>query len=167
MPVNPRRQKLGWAILGLLWLGQLAYLSWHFAPETVTLARDLAAGRWGEALRRQDPLAREAEKLAAVLPPTAAYLFLDYYEAARDIKIRYLLYPRRQVRLEPRVTPTRLYAEIRRQQAEYLVLPRQVVFLGLDFLFQAEPEPFRPLTGDFDALVFQVEPQRLQGDFYD
>ncbi len=167
MPVCPRRQKLGWAILGLLWLGQLAYLSWHFAPETVTLVQDLAAGRWGGGPAAAEPLAQEAEKLAALLPPTATYLFLDYYEAARDIKIRYLLYPRRQVRLEPRVTPTRLYAEIKRRQAEYLVLPRQVVFLGLDFLFSPEPEPFRPLTGDLDALVFQVEPQRLRGTFYD
>ncbi|HEY9074063.1 MAG TPA: hypothetical protein VIN67_08010, partial [Desulfobaccales bacterium] len=88
----------------ILWGLQIIWLFWHFAPEVQDLARRIPQDDVGAAIRREDPLYRWAKSLATVLPPDATYVFLDNYEAGKEIEIRYFLSPRRHILLPPEAT---------------------------------------------------------------
>lgn len=161
------RLQLIWVMVLLGWLGQGGWLLWHFAPETKDLIQRLATGTGGEAVRAEDPVAREAKLLACLIPPTATYLYLDHYESGRYLPLRYLLHPRRQVRLDPSLTPSRLYAELQRHQAEFVVLAADTTYPWLDFLFGATPGPFERLWEAAPAVVFRVRLEQVRHPFYD
>ena len=55
----------------------------------------------GAAIRQEDPLYPWAKALSAVIPPDATYVFLDNYEAGKEIEVRYFLAPRRHILLPP------------------------------------------------------------------
>lgn len=167
MALQGRRLPLVLALLLLAWLGQFLWLAWNFAPEVRDLARKLLSRTWGESLREQDPLVQEARQLAALMPPEATYLYLDRYEAGRYLQLRYLLHPRRQIRLNPAVTPTRLYDEVRRWQATFLVIQGWTAYPRLDFLFSADPRPFRRLWEAAPVVVFATPPAEINSSYYD
>jgi hypothetical protein len=154
-------------IILVLWLGQLAWLAWHFAPKVVDLTQRLASGRTGEAVRQEDPFYAWLEEIKAMVPDTGTYIFVDCYEAGKDIQARYYLYPRKMVRLNPVTTPTVLFEEISKERAAFLVLRECNLYPQLQFLFQPETPVFQPLPESGPGMVFEVDPQRVTGGFYD
>lgn len=161
-------QKLSlWQVLLGLWLLQLLWLGWHFAPEALDLTRRLAGGRVGEAVRREDAFYRWLQELKALMPPGSTYIFVDCYEAGKDIEARYLLYPRKMVPLNPLASPTVLFEEIVKEQADYLVLRECNLYPQWQFLFQPDNPVFQALPESGPGLVFKVNPRQITGGFYD
>jgi hypothetical protein len=120
LPPTSWRTRLTQALLGL-WALQLLLLGWHFAPDAVDLARLLAGGPAGSALRREDPFSRWLLALNGLLPPDSAYLFLDHYEAGKEIEARYLLFPRRHVLLAVTTPPTYLFAALQQERPGFIL----------------------------------------------
>ncbi len=153
------------SILGL-WGLQILWLAWHFAPEAGDVGKRLIQGSWGQAVRREDPFYRWVAQLKEVIPPHASYIFLDRYEAGKEIEARYHLYPRRHVLLSPKAPPSFLYYFIKSSRATFLVMmnggqPR----VGLQTTL-ASPA-FQKVDLQGLGLVFKTDPDRLLGGFYD
>ena len=85
----------------VLWGLQVIWLFWHFGPEARDLVRRTAHQDVGATIRRENPLYPWAKALSAVIPPDASYVFLDHYEAGKEIEVRYFLAPRRHVLMAP------------------------------------------------------------------
>jgi hypothetical protein len=151
----------------ILWLVQLGWLAWHFAPEAVDLGQRLVRGRTGEAVRQEDVYYRWLQEIKTLLPPTSTYIFVDCYEAGKDIEARYFLYPRKMVTLNPLATPSVLFEEIKKEQAQYLVLRECNLYPHWQFLFQPGNSVFQALPESGPGMVFKVDPRRLTGGFYD
>ena len=94
-PTNLKAQLI--RLFLLAWGLQVLWLGWHFYPETQDLAVRLLHGKTGQAVRQEDPFYRWLMELSKVMPPQAAYVFLDRYEKGREIEARYHLYPRRHL----------------------------------------------------------------------
>lgn len=152
-------------LLFCLWGLQILWLAWHFAPEAGDLGKRLVGGSWGEALRQEDPFYRWVAHLKEVIPPRAAYVFLDRYEAGKEIEARYYLYPRRHVLLFPQAPPAFLYYDLRRYQARYLVVHNTHEPPALKTALSSPAFQAVHLSGP--GLVFKADPARLSGDFYD
>jgi hypothetical protein len=153
-------------ILGL-WLLQLIWLAWHFAPEAWDIGCRLATCRTGEAVHREEAYYRWLKEIEALLPPTSTYIFVDCYEAGKDIEAGYILYPRKIVTMNPLATPAALFEEIKREGVEYLVLRECNLYPHWQFLFQPHNPVFHPLPVSGPGLVFKVDLQKLTGGFYD
>jgi hypothetical protein len=149
----------------ILWLLQVAWLVWRFAPE----AAELWPRLWQVSARAQhgDPLETWLPAIAQVIPPEDTYILIDCYETGQYAKMRYRLYPRRQIRLEPKATPTLLYTMIRQEKARFLVVGGCNQAEHWHFLWQREPQVFRPVPISGPGLIFQVDPTQLIGGFYD
>jgi hypothetical protein len=168
MPVNliGKEISLRQGIL-FLWLVQLGWLTWHFAPEALDLTQRLVSGRIGEVVRQEDPYYQWLGEIKELLPPESTYIFVDCYEAARDIQTRYILYPRKMVTLNPLATPTVLFEEIKKERAEYLVLRECNLYPHWQFLFEPGNAVFQALPESGAGMVFRVEPHKVTGGFYD
>jgi hypothetical protein len=149
------------------WAAQTAWLGWHFGPEAADVARRLAAGRVGEAVRLEDPFYRWVLELAQVIPPGASYVFLDRYEAGKEIEARYHLYPRRHVLGLPHLPPSYLFYDLRRHQAGFLVVHAAGEPLSPEVRAAVGAPAFAPLDLPGPGRVFRVAADRLAGDFYD
>jgi hypothetical protein len=156
-----------WQIIFGLWLVQLGWLAWHFAPETLDLTRRLASGRTGEAVRRENTYFQWLAEVRELMPPESTYIFVDCYEAGKDIEARYFLYPRQMVNLNPLATPSVLFEKIKKAQAGYLVLRECNLYPHWQFLFQPDNLVFQALPESGPGMVFKVDPWRLTGGFYD
>ncbi len=168
MPAKLLGEKLSlWQIILGLWLVQLGWLAWHFAPEAVDVTRRLAGGRTGEVVRQEDPYYRWLRELKEMLPPASTYIFVDCYEAGKDIEARYHLYPRKMVRLNPLATPSVLFEEINKEQAGYLILRECNLYPQWQFLFHPENSVFQALPESGAGMVFKVDPRQVTGGFYD
>jgi hypothetical protein len=150
-----------------LWLGQLGWLVWHFAAEAGDLVHRLVSGRVGEAIRREDAFYCWLEEIREMLPAESTYIFVDCYEAGKDIQARYFLYPRKMVALNPLATPAVLFEEIKKERAEFLVLRECNLYSQWQFLFQPGNPFFRALPEAGAGMVFMVDHRRLTGGFYD
>ena len=150
-----------------LWFVQLVWLAWHFAPEAVDLGRRIATCRAGEAVRQEEAYYRWLKELEAVMPQSSAYIFVDCYEAGKDIEAGYILYPRKIVTVNPMATPTVLFEEIKKREARYLVLRECNLYPQWQFLFQPDNPVFHPLPVSGPGMIFQVDLQKLKGGFYD
>ncbi len=150
-----------------LWVVQLLWLTWHFAPEAADLGKRLGLRTWGQAIRLEDPFYQWVARVKETVPPHAAYVFLDRYEAGKEIEARYHLYPRRHVLLRPQVPPGFLYFELRRHRASYLLIrdPEQPV--NPDTRAALLPPAFVPVKLPGPGLVFRVDYRLISGDFYD
>jgi hypothetical protein len=151
----------------LLWVLQLAWLAWQLREELGDVPRRLWSHSWGEAVRQEDPFYCWLVQLEQVIPPHAAYLFLDKYEAGREIEARYHLFPRRHLLLRPQAPPSLLFHTLRREQFSYLLVrdPKQSVGAGLKAAIAASAAEPLPLAGP--GLVFRVNPDHITGGFYD
>ena len=148
------------------WGLQILWLAWHFAPEAGDAGKRLIQGTWGQAIRQEDPFYRWVAQLKEVIPPRAAYVFLDRYEAGKEIEARYHLYPRRHMLLSPKAPPSFLYYTLRSHRASYLVMMNGgQPLVGLKSAL-ASPA-FQAVDLQGPGLVFKADPTRLSGDFYD
>jgi len=154
-------------IIAGLWLLQLGWLAWHYAPEALEVTQRLASGEVGGAVRQEDAYYRWLGELAELLPPTATYIFIDRYEAGKYLETRYVLHPRRMVRLNPQVTPAFLYDRIVREQAEYLILPEGEASVTWKYVSQSDSHLFQALPTSGPGMVFRVNLRQVTGGFYD
>jgi hypothetical protein len=154
-------------IILALWFVQMVWLAWHFAPEAADLTCRLATCRTGEAVRREEPYYRWLEEVKALLPPSSTYIFVDCYEAGKDIAAGYILYPRKIDTMNPMATPSALFEKIKKEQAEYLILRECNLYPQWQFLFQPDNPVFHRLAVSGPGLVFKVDLQKLTGGFYD
>jgi hypothetical protein len=127
----------------------------------------LASGKIGEAVHQEDTYYRWLRELREILPPASPYIFVDCYESGKDIEARYLLYPRKMVRLNPLATPSVLFEEIKKEQAEYLILRECNLYSHWRFLFQPENLVFQAIPVSGPGMVFKVEVRQVIGGFYD
>jgi hypothetical protein len=154
-------------ILLFVWGLQIIWLAWHFAPEAGDMVKRLVQGNWGEAVRQEDPFYRWLEDLASVIPPRAAYIFLDQYEAGKEIEASYHLYPRRHTLLSPQAPPSFLYFDMRRYQASYLLVRQRQQAIAPETRAAMHSPAFRPVKLPGSGLVFKVDHTLIHGDFYD
>lgn len=157
-----------WIIRFLLlaWGLQVLWLIWHFAPDVREMAWRVAQGQVGGAVRQEDSFYRWVQTLAAAMPADASYLFLDDYEAGKEIEARYHLTPRRHVLLVPDIPPSFLFFAARQEEASYLII-RGEKPLGPGARAALEGPAFSQLKIPGPGLVFRVDSSRLLGEFYD
>jgi hypothetical protein len=156
---------LFWLFSGL-WVIQIIWLGWYFAPEARELTWRLARQRTGAAIRQEDSFYQWLLALAAIIPPRDTYLFLDNYEAGKEIEARYHLTPRRHVLLPPEVSPGFLFYSLRQEKASFLVIREgDKPWESIDAVKESPAFSLLPVPGP--GLVFRVDYQRLTGGFYD
>lgn len=158
-----------WLVGGilLLWGLQVVWLAWYFAPEIRDLAGRVARRDVGQAIRQEDPFYRWLTALAAIIPKDATYLFLDDYEAGKEIEARYHLVPRRHILLSPEVPPSFLFYVARQEKASFLIIREREKPLGPGAQAATHSPAFQPVPLPGPGLVFRVDYSRLLGSFYD
>ncbi len=166
MGLTLRRQHWAVGLLLLLWALQLLWLGRHFAPEVRDLAWRLASSSTGAAVRQEDSFYRWLQALAGVIPPQATYIFLDDYQAGKEIVARYHLLPRRHVLLSPDVSPGFLFYSLRQEKASYLIIREGDRSWDSKEAVGKSPA-FKPVAVPGPGLVFRVDYARLLGSFYD
>ncbi len=159
-----------WFIRGvlLLWGLQVIWLAFHFAPEIKDLVWRLPRGDVGAAVRQEDPLYQWLRHVKAVIPEHATYVFLDNYEAGKEIEARYILAPRRHILLPPRVPADFLFYVISQEKASFLILRDRQEPLDPAVQTALRNSPvFRPVDLPGPGAVFRVDHRPLQWGFYD
>jgi hypothetical protein len=151
----------------VLWGLQIIWLAWHFAPEAGDLARRLAHRDVGAAIRQEDPLYRWTTALKAVIPESAAYVFLDDYAAGKEIQVRYALVPRRHLLLSAKVTASFLFYTLHQEHAGFLLIRESPGPLGPGAQAASHSPAFQPLNLPGPGQVFRVDSGRLGWGFYD
>jgi len=118
-------------------------------------------------VRREDPLYRWLKELARVIPPGSTYVFLDNYEAGKEIEAAYHLFPRRHLLLLPQTPPSRLLYTLRQNGASYLLVrdPKRPPGPGLKALVDLGAAEQLAIPGP--GLAFRVDTGRIKGAFYD
>ncbi len=158
-----------WLLRGilLLWGLQVIWLFFHFAPEVRDLTRRLAAGDVGAAIRQEDPLYPWLKSLAAIIPEQATYVFLDDYEAGKEIEARYFLAPRRHILLSPQAPADFLFYVCHQDKASFLIIRDTGKPLGPGARAARRSPAFHPVALPGPGLVFRVDHQLLGWGFYD
>ncbi len=157
-------------LLGLflvLWLLQIVWLAWQLREEIGSLTRRLGSQSWGEAVRREDPFYRWLIRLQGVVPPHATYLFLDKYEAGKEIEARYHLFPRNHLLLLPQAPPSLIFYTLRHRKVSYILVRDAQKAGGPGLKAAIELGAAEPLPTSGPGLVFQVNPELITGGFYD
>ena len=153
-------------VLGL-WGLQVLWLIWHFGPEARDLAQRAARGSLGSAIRQEDPLYRWATALQAVIPESAAYVFLDDYAAGKEIEVRYYLAPRRHILLSPEVPASFLFYALHQEHAAFLLIRESQRPLGPGARGAMHSPAFQPVNLPGPGLIFRVDASCLGWGFYD
>jgi hypothetical protein len=158
-----------WLVRGVLlvWGLQVIWLGFHFAPEMRDLALRVAQGKVGAAIRQEDPLYPWFMSLAGLMPEKAAYVFLDNYEAGKEIEARYFLAPRRHILLPPEVPADFLFYVLHRQKATFLLLRDRQQPLGPGARAALRSPAFHPVDLPGPGAAWRVNPEALQWGFYD
>jgi hypothetical protein len=165
-PAKTSRLCLVRLVLGL-WVLQVLWLVWHFAPEAGDLVRRAARGDVGGAIRQEEPLYRWATALKTVIPESATYVFLDDYAAGKEIEIRYELAPRRHVLLSPEVPASFLFYALHQEHAAFLLIRKSQTPLGPGARAALRSPAFQPVNLPGPGLIFRVDAGLLRWGFYD
>jgi hypothetical protein len=151
----------------VLWILQLVWLAWLLREEIVDVPQRLRSHSWGQAIRREDPFHRWLGQVDRVIPPQAIYIFLDNYEAGKEIEARYHLFPRQHLLIQPQVAPSLLFHIIRHEQPSYLLMRDSKPPLGPGLKAALDINAAEPLPHPGPGLVLGVKPDRIAGGFYD
>ena len=160
------RQRLVQAMLGL-WVLQLAVVGWHFAPEAPDLLTRLVHGTGGEAVRLEDPYYRWLKSLAGFMPANSVFVFLDHYEAGKEIAARYHLFPRRHVMLPPATPPSFLFYALRQEGVGYILQRDRSLPPGPGLKAALDAGLAQPVDFPGPGLLFRVSSSGPHGAFYD
>jgi hypothetical protein len=166
IPAKTWRFWLVGLILGL-WGLQVLWLIRHFGPEAADLAQRAAQGRLGSAIRQEEPLYRWATALRAIIPESAAYVFLDDYAAGKEIEVRYFLTPRRHILRSPAAPASFLFYALHQEQAAFLLIRESQKPLGPGAWAAMHSPAFQPVDLPGPGLTFRVDYRRLRWGFYD
>lgn len=150
-----------------LWGLQIIWLFYHFAPEAQDLVRRLGQQEVGAAIRREDPLYLWSRSLAALIPPDATYIFLDNYEAGKEIQVRYFLAPRRHFLMAPEAPAPFLFSALHREQAAFLLIRDRTQPLGPGTRAALRSGALEPLDLPGPGRAYRVDYTRLRWGFYD
>jgi hypothetical protein len=150
-----------------LWGLQLIWLGAYFGPEVKDLAQRLARGDVGAAVRREDPLYPWLQSLAGLIPGNATYVFLDNYEAGKEIEAHYFLIPRRHILLTPDVPADFLFYTLHQEKASFLLIRDRSLPLGSGVEAAQGSPAFRALDLPGPGLGFRVDYDSLKWGFYD
>jgi hypothetical protein len=154
--------------LCVLWGAQLIWLAWHFAPEALDIAWRIPTGEVGAAVHQEDPWYLWCASVSAVIPPDAAYVFVDNYEAGNDIEIGYYLAPRRHIRVSPKSPAAFLFHALDEEQAAYLIIMRdQPKPPGPGVQAALRSQALLPLQISGPGQAYRVDYQRFHWGFYD
>jgi len=153
-------------IIGL-WVLQLVWLPWFFRLEIKDVAGRVWSSSGGEAIRQEYPFYRWLLTLHSVIPPEATYVFLDNYEAGKEIEARYHLFPRRHLLLLPQSPPSLLFHTLRQYGVSYILVRDEAQSLGPGIAAAVKLGAAKRLTLPGPGLVFRVDPGRIVGGFYD
>jgi len=166
IPNQPQARWLLRLVLGLFVL-QLGWLTFQLRGDIEDLAQRGWHRSWGTAVREEDPFYRWVVELNRAIPPRATYVFLDNYEAGKEVEARYHLFPRRHILLLPESPPSLLFYTLKQDQATHIFVrdPKQPPGSGLEAALHLGAAKRLPLPGP--GLVYRVDPQRIQGGFYD
>jgi hypothetical protein len=164
----PRGRRL-WLLrlIVVFWILQLAWLGWLLREEIVDIPRRVGSLSWGEAVRQEDPFYCWLAQLDQVIPPDVTYIFLDNYEAGKEIEARYHLFPRRHVLIGPEAPPSLLFHLIRHEQPSYLLVREPTLRLRPGLKAALAAKALEPLPAPGPGLAFRVKPDRIAGGFYD
>jgi hypothetical protein len=151
----------------VLFVLQLGWLAWQLRDDCRDLAQRLWRHSWGTAVRQEDPFYRWLVQLKEAVPPQATYVFLDNYEAGKEVEARYHLFPRRHLLLLPDSPPSLLFYTLKQNQATYIFVRDPKPPLGSGLQAALTLEAAKPLHIPGPGLVFHVDPRLLKGGFYD
>ncbi len=166
-PPYPGRQWLLRLILALF-VCQLGWLAWQLRGDFADLAYRTWSGTWGNAVREEDPFYRWVAELNQAIPPGITYVFLDNYEAGKEVEARYHLFPRRHLLLLPESPPSLLFYTLKQNQASYVFVrdASQPMGPGLKAALElGAAKQLLDLHGP--GLVYQVDARLIRGGFYD
>jgi hypothetical protein len=153
-------------ILGL-WSLQVLWLIWHFGPEAGDVARKVAHGEVGAAIRQKDPLYHWSVRLKAVIPSNATYVILDDYAAGKEIQVRYYLAPRRHILMSPSVPASFLFYTLHQDNASFLLIREPTQPLGPGVQAVLNSPAFQQVNLAGPGQVFRVDSKLLRWGFYD
>jgi hypothetical protein len=146
---------------------QLGWLAWQLRGDILDLAGRTWGHSWGTAVREEDPFYRWVIGLNRAIPPGVTYVFLDNYEAGKEVEARYHLFPRHHLLLLPESPPSLLFYTLKQDQASYILVRDAKLATGPGLKAAQDLGAARPLPLPGPGLVFQVDPQRIKGGFYD
>jgi len=173
--VNPetsertKHLKSGWLLrlILVLFALQLGWLGWQLRGDLRDMAQRAWRHAWGNKVREEDPFYRWVTELNRDIPTRATYLFLDNYEAGKEVEARYHLFPRRHLLLLPESPPSLLFYTLKQNQATYIFVrdPKAARGPGLEAALTLGAANPLPIPGP--GLVYQVDPKQIQGGFHD
>ena len=146
---------------------QLGWLAWQLREDIRDLAGRTWRHSWGTAVREEDPFYRWVIELNRAIPPGVTYVFLDNYEAGKEVEARYHLFPRDHLLLLPESPPSLLFYTLKQNQASYILVRDAKLATGTGLQAALDLGAARPLPLPGPGLIFQVDPQRIKGGFYD
>jgi hypothetical protein len=151
----------------ILWALQVIWLFFFFGPEAQDLAQRVYQGNVGAAIRQEEPLYPWLQALTVIIPENATYVFLDNYEAGKEIEARYFLTPRRHILLMPQVPADFLFYALHQEKASFLLIRDRTQALGPGALTAQSSPAFQPVALPGPGLAFRVDQEALQWGFYD
>ena len=168
-PQTPTSPWMAWALrlILVLWVLQLAWLAWHLRQEPADLGQRLWGQTWGEAVRRDDPFYRWLVDVQPRLPPEAVYVFLDNYEAGKEIEARYHLFPRQHLLILPASPPSLVFHTLKEHQASFILRREAQGPPGLGLKALLDLGAAQPLNLPGKGQVLRLNPQLITGGFYD
>jgi hypothetical protein len=151
----------------VLFVLQLAWLAWQLRKDMEDLTRRLWTQTWGTAVRLEDPFYRWLTDLNRVIPPESTYVFLDNYEAGKEIEARYHLFPRQHRLILPDSPPSLMFHVLKEHQASFILRRDAQEPPGPGLKALLDLGAVRPLNLPGKGQVFRVDPQLITGGFYD
>jgi hypothetical protein len=164
--ITPRYHLLISLVL-VLFVLQLGWLVWQLRGDLGDMARRVRSHAWGPAVRQEDPFYRWVVELERDIPPGVTYIFLDNYEAGKEVEARYFLFPREHLLLLPESPPSLLFYTLRQNHVTYIFVrdAKQLPGPGLQAALDFGAAQRLNLPGP--GLVYRVDPKLIKGGFYD
>ncbi len=165
-PPHPGRQWLLRLVL-FLFVCQLGWLAWQLRGDFADLAHRSWTHTWGNAVSAEDPFYRWVAELNQAIPSGITYVFLDNYEAGKEVEARYHLFPRRHLLLLPESQPSLLFYTLKQNQVSYIFVRDASQPMGPGLKAALELGTAKQLDLPGPGLVFQVDARLIKGGFYD